>query len=205
MRLRAMCGVLAVLVLSTGVGHAKVAPISLTELVAGAECIVVATVERVDRDPFSGRTTARARVGETWRGQPVRVVEYSASPTWSCDVSTAVVGELAILFLDHDDKNGGYRIAHSGHGRMVINQSDGDAVVCPGLVTQPTELRNAGVDRGNGGFIGCLPLMRLRDIVAALLEQQARGGVTTATELAVAPEPARLRPVASFNAVARAR
>ena len=98
---------------------AKVAAISLDELVQGSDVIAVAKVESVSK-PLVGKHYAKARVMEVWKGSETNKVEFLASPTWTCDISEAKTGETVLLFLAKSGKARSYIIAHSGRGRMPL-------------------------------------------------------------------------------------
>jgi hypothetical protein len=108
---------------------AKVESMTLKELVAGSDLIVVAKVSRVEDAPadtnaedkrFSAVRVATAEVIETWKGAPVREIQYLASSTWTCDISDAKKGEEVVLFLTRTKGGPGLEICHSGRGRMPL-------------------------------------------------------------------------------------
>ena len=67
---------------------------------------------------------ASATPSQTWKGSAEQVVEFLASPTWTCDISTAIAGERVLLFLKADE-SGRLTILHSGRGRMPLRDVDG--------------------------------------------------------------------------------
>ena len=58
---------------------------------------------------------------------------FRATPTWTCDTSRAVMGEILVMFLEAKgaESEGAheYAIAHSGRGRMPLSAVDGKARV----------------------------------------------------------------------------
>jgi hypothetical protein len=78
---------------------------SVTEVVAGAD----------------GTRVAKCKPTANWKGQASDVVEFLASPTWTCDISTAEAGERVLLFLKVGE-SGQLYIYHSGRGRMPLRE-----------------------------------------------------------------------------------
>jgi hypothetical protein len=99
----------------------KVIPAEIAQLVDVSERIVLAKVESVeDRTDLKIRR-AKATVKEVWKGPKVETVEYQITPRLF-DNSQAVPGETVLLFLAKRD--GDWRIAWSGHGRMTLETQD---------------------------------------------------------------------------------
>jgi hypothetical protein len=114
--------------------------ISLEELTDSSDLIIVAKVQSVSGGVLSART-ARATVLETWKGSSGPVVWFVASPTSTRDVSDAVAGETAILFLVANPAGSGYAIAHSGRGRMPLRaKANARYVALGGNLTLPATL-----------------------------------------------------------------
>lgn len=63
---------------------------------------------------------ASARVLEVWKGTAGERVQFRASKSWTCDVTTAVVGETVILFLTTGENPPLMSIAYSGIGRLPV-------------------------------------------------------------------------------------
>jgi hypothetical protein len=118
-----------VLVFLPVAARAAVQEVDLNDLVARSDMIVVATVTKVEvgpddiqtaEDRFHPLKVATAQITETWKGAPVREIRYVASPTWTCDTSSAKEGERVVLFLK---KRKGLKFlvdAHAGRGRMPL-------------------------------------------------------------------------------------
>lgn len=115
---------------------------TLEALAKDAQIIVVAQIEEVVgeqpenptntsgiREIKGERRIATARVLEIWKGTAGEKVQFRASKSWTCDVSTAVVGETVILFLVDDPKDSMMAIAYSGIGRLPIENNNGNSTV----------------------------------------------------------------------------
>jgi hypothetical protein len=120
----------AVVVLPTPAA-ARVAPMTLKELVGFSDIIVLATVTRVEDGPAGlnygehgpdegADKVATARVLEVWKGNPRPEARYMASRSWVCDTARANVGERVVLFLSRSSVVPFLVIAHSGRGRMPL-------------------------------------------------------------------------------------
>jgi hypothetical protein len=101
--------------------QAKVARMSLDELIKDAGFVGIVTVNRVSK-PLFGKRNAVATVVETWQGTPLQRVHFLAEPTWTCDISTAAPGERLLLFLVRPEGGRLLHIAHSGRGRMPLRE-----------------------------------------------------------------------------------
>ena len=147
MRASARSALLLALIALPAASPVKVATISFEELVRKADAIVVGTVERV---AVAGETRgARLRVEETLAGEPVEALAFVACGTWTCDITTATLGERVLLFLrrpsaEQDSPGrsgpgspadraalarelqaGALRfVCHSGRGRMPVHASE---------------------------------------------------------------------------------
>jgi hypothetical protein len=113
---------------------ASVARITLKELVDDSDLIVVARETKIEDGPAdlnlgkevsSPIKVATARIVEVWKGKAGPDVRYIASPTWTCDISEAKVGEPVVLFLSKSKSVPFMRIEHSGRGRMPIRDVNG--------------------------------------------------------------------------------
>ena len=116
--------------LSAAPASAKVAAISLDKLVATSEEIVIATVTELSpASPLREELVlASAQVKRTLKGSVTGTFQFLASPTWTCDTSTAELGETVLLFLN-GDRGSHYIIAHSGRGRMPLRIVDNKTYV----------------------------------------------------------------------------
>jgi hypothetical protein len=104
--------------------------------------------------PLLFQSHATATVLDRWKGEPRRWIQFGSSPTWACDISHAIEGEEAVLFIKHR------QLLHAGRGRMHIFIRDGrkfatvwgDVRIPPGLVTEdgstlhPDYIRAVSVD-----------------------------------------------------------
>ena len=110
--------------------EAMVGLVSLEKLIATSDAIVVAQVVRVSGPPrHSGRERiATAQVLRSFKSPLDGSFRFLASPTWTCDLSDAVDGEVVLLFLNRRDASS-FAIAHSGHGRMPLRRVAGKTYV----------------------------------------------------------------------------
>lgn len=146
---------------------AKAAYVQLSEMVATCDLIIVAKVESV-HSPLFGKKHAKARILEVWKGvlAESETLEFLASPTWTCDISTAIKGETAVLFLTQGSKSRSFVIAQSGRGRMPVRTVTGK-----NFATFWTELKLPdGVPTIDGpepglDFIKSVEITLLRDLV----------------------------------------
>jgi hypothetical protein len=175
-------------VLYGGIAQAKVAPGKLEDMAGSSDVIVLARVEEV----ISVRDlkVARAVPQEVFKGSlKQESFSFVASPTWACDISDAVRGETALLFLrrakgstvsldglgkpavtiDHTPL---YRIAWSGRGRMPLRMLrgeryttlwTGDVILPRGIETVP------GPEARYASFIRSA---RLSDILRVITPRQ---------------------------------
>jgi hypothetical protein len=176
----ALSGVLALgFALSASPLWARVADISLKELVDGCDLIVVATVSKVEDAPGDLKLgeevtvpveIATARVLEVWKGNAPREVRYVASPTWTCDVSDAKVGERVVLFLKKPEGWPIRVIAHAGRGRMPIRDVNGKlyATIRADDVRLPTGVSTISDSESKYQFIRAVDLSLLRSTVKAM-------------------------------------
>jgi hypothetical protein len=100
-KLATLLATVAVL-LDAPLGSAKVAGVSLAELVQLSDEVVVGKVLRVHQ--VSGLRIAEVDVVETLKGQSaIPTLFFLAQPTWICDITEAEAGETALLFLQKSD------------------------------------------------------------------------------------------------------
>ncbi len=97
---------------------AKVGSLEFDKLVTCSEMIVLAKVISLSTGPTS---YAQATVIEVWKGAKSKSVEFLATPWWTCDSSSAVVGETVVLFLAKGQASRSYIIQHSGIGRLHVS------------------------------------------------------------------------------------
>ncbi len=167
------------LAISTSSLWARVAPVTLKELVDGSELIVFATETKIEDGPgdlkieeevIRSPRVATARVLEVWKGQEGQEVRYLASPTWRCDISEAKVGERVVLFLVKPPDWPFWLIAQSGRGRMPIRDVEGNsyATIYTGDVQLPKGLMTSPGPEPKYEFIRSVELKRLRWSVIAM-------------------------------------
>ncbi|UCF81629.1 MAG: hypothetical protein JSV08_04240 [Acidobacteriota bacterium] len=163
-RFTGSCCLLAALVLSADHNlHAKAIWHSLKELAQQADVIVKAKVESIETSETSeelwGFIThikiATANVERVFKGnvKQKEKVRFIASPTWTCDNSTAIEGETVVLFLEQvkrerkkedgdfgrfwkalfsiwgEDREILYQIVGSGQGRMEYGLVEGKPMI----------------------------------------------------------------------------
>jgi hypothetical protein len=156
--------------------EAKVASITLKKLTESSDLIVVATETTVEDGPAGlnlGEETkspikvATARVVEVWKGKAGPDVRYIASPTWTCDISEAKVGERVVLFLSKSKGVPFMLIEHSGRGRMPIRDVNGKphATVWVGDVQLPRGVATIPGPEPEYGFIRSVDLDDLKGAV----------------------------------------
>ena len=102
-RLRAKCMgrialLIGLLVSPAVMAGAKVMPTTLRKLTASADLIVVGRVTNII--PVKGIPVAEVEVAETLKGKPYKRVYYLAQPTWTCDITSATIGESAVFFFE---------------------------------------------------------------------------------------------------------
>ena len=90
-------GTLLALIAFFSAASAKVAGTSLQGLVMQSDVIVLAKVVRAER--IEGVFVAVLSVEMTFKGPDAETWAVAATPTWTCDVSSAVVGERGLFFL----------------------------------------------------------------------------------------------------------
>lgn len=129
---------------------------TLEQLTKNSKLVVVAQVEEIVTEPSAGggnlsgvreiaweKRVATARVLEVWKGTIAgETVRFRASKTWTCDVSTAVVGETVVLFLTDDPKDSAVMaIAFNGIGRLPVERNS--ILLYSSLLTQEIKARLA--------------------------------------------------------------
>jgi hypothetical protein len=140
-RLVAAIGAVTVLGGASSVLTPSVKPKPLIEVVRESDLIVVAKVDVIKpEDPprkdwkdgnsddvkwivAHGRR-AHAKVIEKWKGDDAKECEFLADKTWTCDSSSAEIGETVVLFLTKAQDKLPRQIAFDGYGRMPIRNVD---------------------------------------------------------------------------------
>lgn len=153
----------------------EVTSITLTELTVQSELIVVAKVNKLITR--SDGTFASATPIEYWKGASEGDVEYIVSSTFECDISAAIPGERAVLFLSKDS-SGRLKIAHYGRGRLpLVKIGEKDIAKYWGGVMMPESAPVTVVDKSNGPYSKGVELNELKRLVAATLSNTAWSSV----------------------------
>ena len=158
----------------------EVADITLRSLATSSDTIVVVKVTKIEPaaddisdvgDEYPPVRVATARVLETWKGPDVKEVQFVATPTEFCDISSAKEGETLVLFLDRRNRQP-MHIAHVGRGRMAVRNIQGksyatlaDEVKAPGGVSILT--KSEGKEK-----VRLLELRTLRGLVRDYVPQR---------------------------------
>ena len=149
---------------------------TLKELVNSSDLIVVARETKVEDGPAdlnlgeevrSPVKVATARIVEVWKGKAGPDVRYIASPTWTCDISEAKVGEQVVLFLSKSKRVPFMLIEHSGRGRMPIRDVNGKphATIWVGDVQLPQGVATIPGPEPEYGFIRSVDVSELKGAV----------------------------------------
>lgn len=183
-------GVLGVLGVC-GAVWARVAPTDLRGLIAQSDVIVLARVDRVET--IEGVRLAVLVVERTLMAPPSKEWALALTSLWVCDISTAVLGERGLFFLQPYHKGpedtaafpprfqeivaargfGQVRsITHYGRGRMPLRLIDGEEhVAVYGDVALPPNLEAVTVktsDKREIAWQRLVPLSAMLDHVRSL-------------------------------------
>jgi hypothetical protein len=163
-----------ILALAIADTRGEMAAVHFAELAQTADVIVLARVASV-REIAQNRSYASARVIETWKGVPGSKLEFLASPTWACDISDAVVGETALLFLTRDKSSRSYVIARSGLGRMPLRtiRAKRYATFWDGVILPQATATIAGPEK-DAPFIRSVALGTLHELVTVALQKRPK-------------------------------
>src|SRR5262249_21963924 len=78
--------------------YPKVAHVALKDLVKKSDSIVIGRVAKITQ--LDGVNIAELEITQTLKGDAgLKRLHYWATPTWSCDISTANEGETVLLLL----------------------------------------------------------------------------------------------------------
>jgi hypothetical protein len=159
----------AVLAVAVSHAHGEISSISLHQLAEKSDIIAIARVEAT-RDRADDKTYARAAIIETWKGRPSSHVKFLATPTWACDISEAVTGETALLFLTWEEASRSYVISHAGRGRMPLRTVRGKryATLWEDVILPRETATIAGPER-KYDFIRSVELATLQKLVRGAL------------------------------------
>ena len=139
---------IAFVVVASSRAAAEAAETDIRDLARGSSVIVVGVVTSVTGD--GDNRDAQLRVENVFKGavNARDLLTFAASPSWTCDISSAREGERLILFLDASPTRPGitskrptYAVARSGRGRILIDDHDGSPIaVLSGDVLVPASL-----------------------------------------------------------------
>jgi hypothetical protein len=102
-------------------------------------------------------------------------VEFLASPTWSCDTSSATKGETVLLFLKKGGKSRSYAISHSGHGRMPLQNVDGKNYArLSSEVQLPKDTPTIDGPAPQPGLIRSVEVAKLRGLVKEAVDKKEK-------------------------------
>lgn len=144
----------------------------LTTVIKGSDLIALGTVSEVVT--VNGYRVAKLKIEGVLKGEAqLQEAYFVASPTWTCDISDAKVGERGLYFLSPANRvsnippfhNGRplFLIAHSGHGRL-LRQPQGKFHIS-GMIILPEGFPVERVNRANGER---LELVSTTDIAKAI-------------------------------------
>ena len=155
---------------------ARVGSISFEDLVKRSDYIVVGEVVAVDN--VEQIKVAKVHVTRTLKGSPTQDVYFLASPTWTCDITSAEVGEKALFFFTKNQSATNpktqpfFQIAHSGRGKMPLRQIEGiDFVTSWSDVRLPKEINTVAGPEPKYEFIRSAPLEQIIEYVERILSQ----------------------------------
>ena len=176
---KVLCFSLVISIIFPGFSSAEVGPMSLAEMIKYSDCIVVG---KIVRTKINRKNIAEIAVSQNLKGDSsLRRVRFSSAPLWACDVSAAVENEQGLFFLQKDPfgdpalralppgEHDGvplFFLAHSGRGRIIIQNLDGEDYVYAHKKSDlrfPTSLHYARYPKPEDSELG---LIRLSDVVA---------------------------------------
>jgi hypothetical protein len=161
----------------------KVGECSYDLLVGRSDRIVLARVDRIeaatdDSAPSDSRKLelAHATVLETWKGKAEEPLVYRCSSSWTCDITAAKVGEVAVLLLDSETNRNWCVVMDSGRGRMPVTESKGErfATLWVGDVELPLDTETSPGPDERYDFIRNVKLDTLRSVTKALIARRAK-------------------------------
>lgn len=119
--------VLAVLclLLSTDSAQAKVANVSLEQLVRDSGFIGMVKVQSLSTNE-SGKVVAVGKILATWKGDETKTVRFQANKEFGdCDLTTGLEGETIILFSKETAFAEVMTISYAGRGRLPVQSHQG--------------------------------------------------------------------------------
>lgn len=113
------------LLLVSGVAQAKVANVSLEQLVRGSGFIGMVKVQSLVTNEH-GKIVATGKVLATWKGEVAKTVKFHANKEFGdCDLTTGLEGETIILFSKETAFAEVLTISHAGRGRLPVQSHQG--------------------------------------------------------------------------------
>ena len=114
-----VCLVIAFLMMSASSSTAEIGPITLKELVANSDIIVIGRVTRIF--PIKGVDVAQVQISTQLKGRSLPSIYILNVPTWTCDITRADSGETDVFFL-HPYKFSRHPTASAGAERSMSFQ-----------------------------------------------------------------------------------
>lgn len=198
---------------SSSAHRAEVAPIRFEDLVRYADLVVVGDVVRIEtlvrkgdrEEPFAELSVKRVVKGEAGLASVV----YLARGTWTCDTTTAKLGERVLLFLSTDEQDKDVepalraevatrfpgsqraRILWSGLGRMPVDVREGEEFATyDNDVIMPEGFPSVAGPEPEYDFIRSAKVTEFAQRIRGLVESQRatwlRASVTEPTSAALA-------------------
>lgn len=98
-----------------------------------SDLVVLAKVDRIREPPGATMSVgsrklklAEATILETWKGKCDGPLVYRCSSSWTCDITSATVGEVSVLFLSSVKEAGHREVEDAGRGRLPVSESNGE-------------------------------------------------------------------------------
>ena len=166
------------LVLVAASANAKVGGTTLADLFHLSDRVVIGKIVKIETR--AGRQWARVEVAQTVKGAGAGEILFLAEPTWTCDTSSATVGDEALLFLDAEEElpANAFHLAWSGRGQLPLRYVEGERFVTVSReVAIPEDLRGES--------------LRLTDLLAHLKRMNQATLETPGGEVVITLEDAK--------------
>jgi hypothetical protein len=172
MRKAAHRGICAIALLAAAVASAASrSQQSMAHLAREADLVAVVEVTAAWNDPSELRL-ATAIVREVWKGVPRQQIQLIAGTYDPCDMSSAVVGEVLLVFLAQRGANPGMSILAKGHGRFELTENDGQMIAFTKGYERWTGLPTVRAKDSAGNEATAVPLQALHAEVKRWLETE---------------------------------